>query len=134
MILEFDPDQIEFRFSRAGGPGGQNVNKVSTRATLLYAFDRDPRWDVSARDRLHRKLITRLSADGRIMVTCSRHRTQRMNRDESLVRLGEIVEAALRRAKPRHATRPTRASKERRLTAKRREGERKQTRKIKNEE
>jgi len=130
----FDPAYLEYRFTRGGGPGGQNVNKVSTRVTLLYAFEADPRWDVPTVDRLRRKLNTRLSADQRIMVTCSRHRTQGMNRDEALERLGEIVEAALRRPKARHATCPTRASKERRLTAKRRTGERKQTRKLGGEE
>ena len=125
LTLMISPDHLEYRFTRGGGPGGQNVNKVSTRVTVLYAFDRDPQWDGAAAERIGRRLASRLSRDGRIMVTSSKHRTQRMNRDEALERLAALIETALLRAKPRRATRPTRGSQERRLTEKRRTGERK---------
>lgn len=134
MTLEINSEHLEFRFSRGGGPGGQNVNKVSTRVTVLYAFDQDNRWDEAAIERIRRKLTTRMSADGRLMVTSSRHRTQRMNRDEAVARLTELVEEALRRAKPRRATRPSRGAKERRLTSKRQVSERKQSRRMKSDD
>lgn len=133
-ILTISSDYLEYRFTRGGGPGGQNVNKVSTRVTVRYAFDRDPRWDAAAVEHIRRRLVSRLSRDGRIMVTCSKHRTQRMNREEALDRLHALIETAFRRAKPRRATKPTRASQERRLTEKRRTGERKQRREMKKEE
>lgn len=132
--MEISAEYLEFRFTRGGGPGGQNVNKVNTRVTVLYAFDQDPRWDPANVERFRRKLSTRMSADGRIMVTSSRHRTQGMNRDEAVGRLTELVEAALRREKPRRATRPSRAAKERRLTSKRQVSERMQARRSKGEE
>lgn len=132
--MEIRSEFLEFRFTRGGGPGGQNVNKVSTRVTVLYAFGQDKQWDQATVARIRRKLATRMSADGRLMVTSSRHRTQRMNRDEAIARLTDLVEAALRRARPRRATRPSRASQERRLTSKRQVSERKQSRRMKSVE
>lgn len=121
---------LEFRFTRAGGPGGQNVNKVSTRVTVYYAFERDPRWDERARERIRRKLHTRISADGRLMVSSSKFRTQPRNRDAVLTRLEELMAAALHRPALRRPTRPTPASRARRLTAKRRASLRKRERRA----
>lgn len=114
---------IDVRFDRSGGPGGQNVNKVATRATVLFDFEACPLLTAADRARLREKLATRRTKDGRLRAVSSRHRHQGRNRAAATERLLDLVLAALTRPKRRRATRPTRGSKQRRLDHKRRRGE-----------
>lgn len=119
---------IEVRFSRSPGPGGQNVNKVNTRATLLFDFASCAKLTDAEKTRIRRRLRTRLSRDGRLRVVSHRERTQRRNRAAAETRLIELLTEMTRRRKVRRATRPTAASRQRRLDAKRRQGELKRRR------
>ncbi|GAA0383225.1 alternative ribosome rescue aminoacyl-tRNA hydrolase ArfB [Brevundimonas terrae] len=111
-------EELEFRFYRAGGPGGQNVNKVSTAVQMRFDAKNSPSLNDYTRERLMKKAGSRLTLDGVIVITATRFRTQERNRQDAIERLEEMVaEAAVRQAY-RVATKPTRASKERRLKAK----------------
>jgi ribosome-associated protein len=121
---------IEFRATRSPGPGGQNVNKVNTRVTLLFEFAECPLLTAAQKEQIRRRLATRLSADGRLRVTSSRERTQARNRAAAEARLVELLAEATRRPRARRPTRPTAASRRRRLEDKRRRGEIKQERRA----
>jgi ribosome-associated protein len=110
--------EIEIAFIRSPGPGGQNVNKVATAAQLRFDLAGSPSLPEAAKRRAATLAGSRLTTDGEIVITASRHRTQAMNRDDALERLAEILRAALVPPKPRRATRPTLASKRRRLEGK----------------
>lgn len=119
---------IQFSFSRSSGPGGQAVNKVNTRAELRIALDDLQGLNDADRSRLRTKAGQRLTNDGEIVITADTHRSQRDNRNECIDRLVELVNAALKRPKPRKRTRPSRAQKEARLRAKREHSEKKKRR------
>jgi len=126
-IAELSP-WIEVRFDCASGPGGQNVNKVATRAALLFDFAACPLLDDAQRERLRQRYATRLARDGRLRIVSQRERSQATNRLLSEQRLLELLTAAFATAKPRKATRPTRGSQRYRVAEKRRRGEVKQQR------
>ena len=119
---------IEARFSRSPGPGGQNVNKVSTRVTLLFDFASCPELTDAQKAWIRRRLRTRLSRDGRLRVVSRRERTQARNRAAAETRLVELLSEATRPTRPRRPTHPTTASRQRRLDAKRRRGDTKRQR------
>jgi ribosome-associated protein len=121
---------IEVRFTRSSGPGGQNVNRVSTRVTLLFDFETCAHLSDSQKARIRRRLKTRLSRDGRLRVVSQVARTQASNRAVAECRLLELLGEALKTRKPRVPTRPTPASRERRLQAKRHRGELKRGRRA----
>jgi ribosome-associated protein len=121
-------DCIEFQFDRSAGPGGQNVNKVATRATLWFDVDACAALTDHQKGRVRRQLATRIGKDGRLRVVAQRARTQSGNRAAAEEKLVELIQAALHVAKSRRPTRPTRASRERRVSDKRRRGETKQRR------
>jgi ribosome-associated protein len=121
-------------FSRSRGPGGQSVNKVSTRCELRVAIDAIEGLNERSRRRLERLAGRRLTVEGEIVLHADRFRSQRRNREDGLDRLKELVLRAVREPRPRVPTRPTRASVERRLTEKRRKGEVKERRKRPPEE
>ena len=113
------PDSdLAVSFVRSAGPGGQNVNKVATAAQLRFDLERTAVLDERAKARLRALAGQRLTAAGEILIIARNHRTQEGNRREALSRLHELIERALRAPKPRRATRPTRASNERRLAGK----------------
>jgi len=111
--------ELSFETSRAGGPGGQNVNKVESRVTLVYPLDTSPSLDEGQRARVRERLASRVSKAGLLRVTSQRHRTQAANRSAALERFAELLRDALTDDPQRRATRPPRAAKRRRVEGKR---------------
>ena len=119
--LRIDDREFEERFVRASGPGGQNVNKVATAVELRFDVARSALPD-DVKRRLAAIAGQRLLSSGQLLIQASEHRTQQQNRDAARRRLVELIRQAARRPKPRRATKPSSASRERRLTSKQRRG------------
>jgi ribosome-associated protein len=118
--LDLDPGELTWRFSRAGGPGGQGVNTTDSRVSVSFDVARSPAMSEPARARATARLGDRL-VDGALTVTASEHRSQLANRRAALARLGMLLEQALAPPpKARRRTRPSRGSVERRLSSKKR--------------
>ncbi len=117
--LWVDENDLDISFVRASGPGGQNVNKLSTAAQLRYDTRRLA-LPADAASRLERLAGQRMTKDGVIVIHAQRFRTQERNRSDAIDRLIELLREAMARPAPRRATRPTLASKQRRLQGKKR--------------
>jgi len=120
--IELDESEIHEVFVHASGPGGQNVNKVSTAVQLRLDVARSPALSETVRARLIALAGRRMTRDGILIIEAERFRSQKRNRDDALQRLLELIRAAATFDKPRHATRPTLASKKRRLVNKLKRG------------
>ena len=129
--IELDEREIQEDFVRASGPGGQNVNKVSTAVQLRFDVAHSPSLPEPVRARLIALAGRRLTRDGVLVIEAERYRSQRRNRDDALDRLIELIREACEVDKPRRPTRPTLASNKRRLESKQRLGETKKLRSLK---
>ena len=116
--FEIDERELEERFIRASGPGGQNVNKVSTAVELRFDVRLSPSLSVSVRDRLVKIAGRRITNEGVLVIRAERHRTQERNRDDARERLADLIREALVAPKRRIATKVSRAAKARRVDAK----------------
>lgn len=129
--IELDEREIQEDFVRASGPGGQNVNKVSTAVQLRFDVARSPSLPEPVRARLIALAGRRLTQDGILILSAERYRSQRRNRDDALERLLALICEACETDTPRRPTRPTLASRKRRLDSKQRRGETKKLRGLK---
>jgi len=120
--------ELEFRFVRSSGPGGQNVNKLNTRVTVTFDLAGTQALTDSEKRRISRKLRTRISKLGLLHVACCKYRTQAANRRLALKRFYEFLAEALRPTKPRMPTAVPRRSREARLREKKTKSERKRDR------
>jgi ribosome-associated protein len=118
--IEIGEDELEERFVRASGPGGQNVNKLSSAVQLRFDVRRSPSLPADVRARLERLAGRRLTREGVLVIIAQRHRTQERNRQDALDRLIELIRQAAVAPTPRRPTKPTKGSRERRLESKKR--------------
>jgi len=107
-------DELVFTFARSGGPGGQNVNKVNTRVTLLFDVVNSPSLSEAQKERIGRMLGTRINREGILRIVSARHRTQAANRTAAVERFCELLAETLRPRTPRVPTRVPRAVKRKR--------------------
>ncbi len=119
--IALDERELIEEFVRSSGPGGQNVNKVSTQARLYFDVRHSPSLPEDVRERLIRLAGKRITGEGMLVISASRFRTQEQNRQDARDRLVALIREAARPPRPRKRTRPTAASRERRLESKRRQ-------------
>ncbi len=120
--------ELKFRFSTSSGPGGQHANRSATKATLLFDVAQSPSLDEAARARLLHKLASRLDKEGVLQIDVQDSRSQYRNRETAVLRFQLILANALKQPKKRRKTKPSRAAVEKRLTNKKKRGQRKQER------
>lgn len=130
--IRLDPDELQERFIRASGPGGQNVNKVSTAVELRFDVDNSPSLPGYVKGNLKRQAAHLMTQDGILVMQVQTHRTQARNREEAVERLVTLIAAATYRPKRRIATKPSRTAKKKRMDSKTKRGALKKMRSSKN--
>ncbi len=118
-------DELHFTFARSGGPGGQNVNKVSSKAILRWDLAANTTLPPDVKDRLRAQQRRRLTTEGEIVIHSQRYRDQGRNIEDCREKLREMIQQALFRPRSRKATKPSRGARERRLADKRQHSQRK---------
>jgi ribosome-associated protein len=126
--ISIQEDELVIEFIRSSGPGGQNVNKVSTAAQLRFDVAKSPSLPEHVKRRLSQLAGSKLTRQGIIVIDAHRHRTQARNREDAIERLAELIRQAAHVPKRRRSSKPTAASKRRRLDTKRRRSETKKSR------
>jgi ribosome-associated protein len=121
--ISIDEGEVDLDFVRASGPGGQNVNKVSSSVQLRFDVKNSPSLPEEVRERLAHLAGNRMTSEGVLVIEAKQFRTQEQNRQDALDRLAGLIRRAAEKPRPRKKTRPTLASKQRRLETKRRKGE-----------
>jgi ribosome-associated protein len=130
--ISLDDSEVSLEFIRSSGPGGQNVNKVATAVQLRFDLRNSPSLPADVKERLVKLAGNRMTDDGFLLIEAKRYRTQEQNRADAILRLTTLIQKSLQPPKKRRATKPTLASKTERIQAKKRRGEIKAGRKIKN--
>ncbi|SNY90460.1 ribosome-associated protein [Cohaesibacter sp. ES.047] len=120
--ISLDPEELQERFIRASGPGGQNVNKVSTAVELRFDVDNSPSLPGYVKGNLKRQAAHLMTQDGILVMQVQTHRTQARNREEAVERLVALIAAATYRPKRRIATKPSRTAKKKRTDSKTKRG------------
>lgn len=132
-IMQIDADAllsfVSFQTSRSGGSGGQHVNKVETKVTLLFDVDAATFFSDEEKDRIRQRLANRLQTDGRLQVVSQETRSQLKNKEIAVQKLIELLSQAIKTDKPRKATKPSKAAVQKRLDTKRQRALRKINRK-----
>lgn len=126
--LSIPDEEFEFSFARSGGPGGQKVNKTSTKVVVRFNLAGSPSLSDAQKQQVMEKLANRIDAEGFLMVASQETRSQLMNREAGVARLASLLEQALKVRKRRRKTRVPRAAVERRLESKHRQSARKRER------
>jgi ribosome-associated protein len=129
--ISIDESELDESFVRSSGPGGQNVNKLSTAVQLRFDVRHSPSLPPEVRDRLERLAGSRLTRDGVLVIIAQQYRTQGRNREDALARLVDLIRRAAVAPVKRRPTRPTKASRERRIEGKKRRGDIKGLRRTK---
>ena len=132
--ISIDEDELQIDFVRASGPGGQNVNKVSTAAQLRFDVARSPSLPEDVRSRLIKRGGSRITKEGVLVIEARRYRTQEQNRDDALDRFAALLRQAEKPPLARKVTRPSAASRAARLKAKKLRGEVKRLRQFPQDE
>jgi ribosome-associated protein len=128
--ISIDEREIEESFVRASGPGGQNVNKLATAVQLRFNVRGSPSLPGDVRERLERLAGSRLTRDGYLVIIAQRHRMQGRNREDALERLIDLIRRAAVAPRVRRPTKPTKASRQRRVEAKKHRADLKQMRRV----
>lgn len=123
-------EEFEFTFARSSGPGGQNVNKVNSKAVLRWNPTTTPSLPQAVRERFLAKFASRITTEGELVVSSERHRDQPSNIEDCLEKVREMVASVAVAPKKRRPTKPSKGSKERRLDSKRRDSAKKQGRRT----
>ncbi|MGH9553609.1 MAG: alternative ribosome rescue aminoacyl-tRNA hydrolase ArfB [Terriglobales bacterium] len=126
--IQIPETEFEFTYARSGGPGGQNVNKVNSKAILRWPVTSTPSLPSPVRDRFLSKYANRISLEGDLLLSSQKYRDQISNAEDCLEKLREMIVSVLNPPTPRRATRPTLASKKRRTESKQRDSIKKQRR------
>jgi ribosome-associated protein len=129
--ISIDEKEVQLRFIRSSGPGGQNVNKVATAVQLRFDVGGSPSLPGDVRTRLIRIAGSRVTNDGILIIEARQYRTQERNREDAIERLKELIREAAKKPKPRKKTKPSAAAKERRIESKKQRSKTKKMRSVK---
>ena len=116
--FQIPQNELVFKTSRSSGPGGQNINKLNTKVAAVFDIENSRCLSWEQKQIILKKLAARITKDKKLITACQKFRTQKANRDSAVEKLREIIQAALKRPKPRKATKPTTTAVEKRLKQK----------------